>query len=159
MNTTVSMMISVLIFFFILRGQLSGMKKPLKKSGITLLLPIAFVSTSLMQLFDPSLHISGEQAILALAIGMIVSIPLIATTGFEVRGGNTFIKRNKTVFALLLLLFALRFVAIALITSIDPSTLGFLCNLFTLGYIVTWRVASFVKFRGIRAFGGLRNHA
>ena len=60
MNSTVSIMISALIFFFILRGQLSGMSKPLKKSGITLLLPILYISTSFMQLFDRSLHIHGR---------------------------------------------------------------------------------------------------
>lgn len=75
MNSTVSMMISALIFFFILRGQLSGMNKPLKRSGITLLLPILYISTSFMQLFDPSLHIREEQVIIALLIGMVVSIP------------------------------------------------------------------------------------
>ena len=85
MNSTVSLMISALIFFFILRGQLSGMHKPLKKSGVTLLLPILYISTSLMQLFDPSLHIREEQVIIALLIGMIISIPLIVTTNFEVQ--------------------------------------------------------------------------
>ncbi|MDU0202555.1 CcdC protein domain-containing protein [Paenibacillus sp. MAH-36] len=150
MNSTVSMMISALIFFFILRGHLSGMNKPLKKSGVTLLLPILYISTSFTQLFDPSLHIREEQVILALLIGMVVSIPLILTTNFEVRdNGNTFIKRNKTVFVLLVVIFALRFLAVATIKSIDPSTLSFMCNLFTFGYIATWRITSYVKFRGV----------
>ncbi|KRE56792.1 CcdC protein domain-containing protein [Paenibacillus sp. Soil750] len=150
MNSTVSMIISALIFFFILRGQLSGMSKPLKKSGITLLLPILYISTSLMQLFDPSLHIHEGQVIIALLIGIIVSIPLIVTTNFEVRdNGNTYIKRNKTVFVLLIVIFALRFLAIATINSIDPSTLSFMCNLMTFGYIATWRIISFIKFRGV----------
>lgn len=150
MNSTVSLMISALIFFFILRGQLSGMRKPLKKSGVMLLLPILYISTSLMQLFDPSLHIREEQVIIALLIGMIVSIPLIVTTNFEVRDdGNTFIKRNKTVFVLLIVIFALRFLAIATIKSIDPSTLSFMCNLMTFGYIATWRIISFIKFKGV----------
>ncbi|MCY9670697.1 cytochrome c biogenesis protein CcdC [Paenibacillus alginolyticus] len=150
MNSTVSMMISALIFFFILRGQLSGMRKPLKTSGVTLLLPILYISTSLMQLFDPSLHIREEQVIIALLIGMIVSIPLILTTNFEVRdNGNTFIKRNKTVFVLLIVIFALRFLAIATIKSIVPSTLSFMCNLITFGYIATWRIISFIKFRSV----------
>ncbi|CAN7503932.1 DUF1453 family protein [Paenibacillus sp. LjRoot153] len=150
MNSTVSMIISALIFFFILRGQLSGMSKPLKKSGITLLLPILYISTSLMQLFDPSLHIHEGQVIIALLIGIIVSIPLIVTTNFEVRdNGNTYIKRNKTIFVLLIVIFALRFLAIATINSINPSTLSFMCNLMTFGYIATWRIISFIKFRGV----------
>ncbi|MZQ85846.1 DUF1453 family protein [Paenibacillus sp. 5J-6] len=150
MNSTVSMMISALIFFFILRGQLSGMNKPLKKSGISLLLPILYISTSFMQLFDPSLHIREEQVIIALVIGMVVSIPLILTTNFEVRdNGSTFIKRNKTVFVLLIVIFVLRFLVVATIKSIDPSTLSFMCNLVTFGYISTWRITSYLKFRGV----------
>ncbi|MBP1964583.1 CcdC protein domain-containing protein [Paenibacillus aceris] len=150
MNSTVSLLISALIFFFILRGQRSGMYKPLKKSGITLLLPILYISTSFMQLFDPSLHIGEEQVIIALLIGMMVSIPLIMTTNFEVReNGSTFIKRNKTVFVLLIVIFALRFIAIATIHSIEPGTLSFMCNLITFGYIATWRIVSFIKFRNV----------
>jgi membrane protein CcdC involved in cytochrome C biogenesis len=150
MNSTVSMMISALIFFFILRGQLSGMSKPLKKSGITLLLPILYISTSLMQLFDPTLHINEGQVILSLLLGIIISIPLIVTTNFEVRdNGSTFIKRNKTVIVLLIMIFALRFLAIGTIHAIDPSTLSFMCNLMTFGYIATWRIVSFIKFRGV----------
>ena len=81
---------------------------------------------------------------------MVVSIPLIVTTNFEIRdNGNTFIKRNKTVFVLLIVIFALRFLAIATIKSIDPSTLSFMCNLMTFGYIATWRIISFIKFRGV----------
>lgn len=150
MNSTVSMLISALIFIFILRGQLSGMNKPLEKSGFKLLLPILYISTSLMQLFDPSLQIHEGQVIIALLIGIMVSIPLIVTTNFEVRDhGNTFIKRNKIVFVLLIVIFALRFIAIATIHSIDPSTLSFMCNLITFGYIATWRIVSFIKFRGV----------
>lgn len=152
MNSTISMMISALIFFFILRGQLSGMRKPLKKSGVTLLLPILFISTSLTQLFDPSLHIREGQVIIALLIGVVVSIPLIVTTNFEVRdNGDTFIKRNKTVFVLMIVIFALRFLAVAMIHAVDPSTLSFMCNLVTFGYIATWRITSFIKFRGVRS--------
>ncbi|MFD0698548.1 CcdC protein domain-containing protein [Paenibacillus sp. GCM10027628] len=150
MNSTVSLIISVAIFFFIIRGQLSGMKAPIKKAGITLLLPILYISTSLFQLFDPTLHIQQGQVILALLVGMVVSIPLILTTNFEVRAsGDTFIKRNKTVFVLLIVIFALRFVVVATVKTIDPSTLSFMCNLVTLGYIATWRIVSFMKFRSV----------
>ncbi|WP_310194527.1 CcdC protein domain-containing protein [Bacillus sp. 3255] len=148
MNSTISMAVSAVIFFFILRGQWSGMRKPLGKSGAALLLPIVYISTSFMQLFDPSLHIREEQVILSLIVGMIISIPLIKTTNFEVHdNGETFIKRNHTVFVLLIAIFALRFIAIATIHAIEPSTLSFMCNLITFGYIAAWRVASFVKFR------------
>ncbi|CAG7653908.1 CcdC protein domain-containing protein [Paenibacillus allorhizosphaerae] len=148
MNATVSLAISILIFFLIIRGQLRGMQKPLKKSGVGLLLPIAYISTSLFQLMDPSLHIREDQVLLSVLIGAVISIPLIWTTNFEVKGtGDAFIKRSKAVFVILIGVFALRFVFVAGFKLIDPGTLGFMCNLVTLSYIALWRIGSFVKFR------------
>ncbi|WP_373462715.1 CcdC protein domain-containing protein [Paenibacillus sp. V4I3] len=37
----------------------------------------------------------------------------------------------------------------ATIKSIDPSTISFMCNLMTFGYIATWRIISFIKFKGV----------
>ncbi|MCZ8522035.1 MULTISPECIES: CcdC protein domain-containing protein [Paenibacillus] len=142
------MIISALIFILILRGHVRGMRKPLNPSGVTLLLPILYISTSLTQLFDPRLHIEQGQVLVALLIGIVLAIPLIVTTNFEVRGnGDTFIKRSRAVFVLFITIFALRFLVIATVQSIDPSTLSFMCNLATLGYIATWRIVSFIKFR------------
>ncbi|TXK81482.1 CcdC protein domain-containing protein [Paenibacillus sp. N3.4] len=148
MNATVSLAISILIFVLILRGQLRGMQTPIKKSGIPLLLPILYISTSLLQLMDPNLRVQGQQVFLALFIGLVISIPLILTTNFEVRNnGSAFIKRNKVVFMILITVFALRFIFVSLVPTSDSSTLAFLCNLVTLSYIVIWRSVSFMKFR------------
>lgn len=148
MNATTSMIMSVVIFFLIMRGQWQGMHKPIKKSGLTLLLPIVFISTSLFQLFDPTLRIQEAHVLISLLLGLVISVPLIATTNFEVRdNGDTFIKRSKAVFIILIAVFALRFVFVANVKLINPSTLGFLCNLVTLSYIVSWRLVSFIKFR------------
>ncbi len=97
---------------------------------------------------DPNLHLQSGQVLIALLIGLVFSIPLIRTTNFEVReNGAAFIQRNKTVFVILIVVFALRFVFVANVKLIDPSTLGFLCNLVTLSYVACWRIVSFVKFR------------
>ncbi|NEW04756.1 DUF1453 family protein [Paenibacillus sp. SYP-B3998] len=150
MNATVSLVISILIFFLIMRGQLRGMQKPLKKSGIPLLLPILYISTSLFQLLDPTMHIQREQVIISLLLGLVISVPLILTTNFEIRGnGELFIKRSRIVFVLLIVIFALRFVFVANYKLIDPSTLGFMCNLITLSYVTVWRLVSFMKFRSL----------
>ncbi|NQX71451.1 DUF1453 family protein [Paenibacillus alba] len=147
MNATISLCISILIFLMILRGLMRGMHKPIKKTGIPLLLPILYISTSLFQLFDPKLHIQGNQAITAILIGLVVAIPLIITTNFEVRSDGTYFKNNKTVIVILIGIFALRFVFVETITSMDASTLAFFFNLVTFSYIVVWRLASFTKFR------------
>ncbi|OPH62066.1 ccdc protein [Paenibacillus ferrarius] len=147
MNATVSLCISILIFLMILRGLMRGMHKPIKKTGSPLLLPILYISTSLFQLFDPKLHIQGNQAITAILIGLVVAVPLIITTNFEVRSDGTYFKNNKTVIIILIGIFALRFVFVETITSMDASTLAFFFNLVTFSYIVVWRLVSFTKFR------------
>ncbi|WP_028562798.1 CcdC protein domain-containing protein [Paenibacillus pinihumi] len=150
MNPTISLIISGLIFILIIRGQFRGMNKPLGKSGITLLLPILYISTSLTQLLDPRLAITGSQVVIAVLIGVAVSIPLIFTTSFEARGdGKVYIKRNNAVFVILVIVFGLRFLLLETIHSIDPGTLGFVFNLVTLSYIAIWRSVSFVKFRSV----------
>ncbi|WP_088832504.1 CcdC protein domain-containing protein [Paenibacillus tyrfis] len=153
MNATVSLGISVLIFLLIIRGQFRGMSTPIKKPGISLLLPILYISTSLFQLMDPNLHLQSGQVLIALLIGLVISVPLIMTTNFEVReNGAAFIKRNKIVFVILIVVFALRFVFVGTVKVIDPSTLGFLCNLVTFGYVACWRIVSFIKFRNVLKF-------
>ncbi|WP_018759135.1 CcdC protein domain-containing protein [Paenibacillus terrigena] len=147
-----SMFISMIIFFFILRGLQRGMNSPIAKSGLPLVLPILYISTSMLQLLDPNLHIQSEQLLIAALAGMVLSIPLILTTNFEVReAGNTFIKCNKLMFLLLITIFALRFIAIATVKGMDPGTLSFLLNFMTFSYIVCWRVACFVKFHNVRS--------
>ncbi|MEK8132417.1 CcdC protein domain-containing protein [Paenibacillus filicis] len=148
MNTTISLLISLAIFVLIIRGQFRGMQKPMGKSGISLLIPILYISTSLFQLMDPTLHLSQGEVLTALLIGLCVSIPLIAMTNFEVRpNGDTFIKRGRGVLIFLIAVFALRFILVFSIQSIDSGALGFIANLVTLSYIAVWRSASFLKFR------------
>ena len=146
------MFISMIIFFFIFRGLQRGINSPIAKSGIPLVLPILYISTSLLQLLDPSLHIQSEQLLIAALAGMVLSIPLILVTNFEVReAGHIFIKCNKLMFLLLIAIFAFRFVAITTVKGIDPSTLSFLLNFMTFSYIVCWRIVCFVKFHKLRA--------
>ncbi|MEW9699500.1 CcdC protein domain-containing protein [Paenibacillus sp. SI8] len=148
MNSTISLGISLVIFILIMRGQLRGTKTPIAKSGIALLLPILYISTSLLQLTDPRLHLQAAEVFIALLLGLVISLPLIAVTKFEVReDGNTYFKRDNRVFVILIAIFALRFIVVATIHAIDPSTLGFLSNLVTLSYLATWRIVTFIKFR------------
>ncbi|UKS29744.1 cytochrome c biogenesis protein CcdC [Paenibacillus sp. HWE-109] len=149
MNSTVSLSISILIFILILRGQFRGTQKPIKRSGTPLLLPILYISTSLFQLFDPKLHIQSVQVITALAIGIVVAIPLIMTTKFEVKADGTYFKRSKAVIVILIAIFAFRFVLMETITNMDASTLAFFFNLVTLSYIAVWRMVTFSKFRRV----------
>ncbi|MFX3635853.1 MAG: CcdC protein domain-containing protein [Candidatus Pristimantibacillus sp.] len=150
MDASSSMMISLVVFVLIMRGQFKGMNRPIKKSGITLLLPILYISTSLLQVMDPNLHIQETQVALSLLLGMMIALPLIFTTNFEVRdNGGTFIKRNKTIFILLMVIFVIRLIFVGFFKGIEPSTLGFMSSLTTFSYVACWRLVSFIKFRSV----------
>ncbi|WP_246096081.1 CcdC protein domain-containing protein [Paenibacillus sinopodophylli] len=148
MNPIESISISLAIFILILLGLSRGMRKPIKKSGIRLLLPIAYISTSLLQLLDPELYVSSKQLFISIMIGFVISLPLIATTNFVKReNGDTFIQSTWLIFALLTVLFMLRIILIPQIHSVDQSTLAVLSSIVMVSYITVWRSVSFVKFR------------
>ncbi|MGO4544957.1 CcdC protein domain-containing protein [Paenibacillus sp. 2TAB23] len=148
MNPIESFSISLAIFILIVLGLSRGMRKPIHKSGIRLLLPIAYISMSMFQLLDPTIQVSPKQLWISILIGLIISIPLIATTNFVKReNGETFIQRSRLIFALLAGVFIVRIIMISQIHSIDQSTLSFLTSMVMVCYITVWRTASFVKFR------------
>lgn len=148
-----SFTISFLIVVLILRGVIQGSKKPLHESGRRLLIPILYISSSLFELFDPSLVLTSGRVISSIAIGAVLSIPLIMVTQFERKSdGKMYYTRNVSLYVLIVVTFSIRFFDFMLITGIDPKTLGFLNNLVALSYIAIWRIASFIKFHNSKSF-------
>ncbi|MFK7693544.1 CcdC protein domain-containing protein [Paenibacillus sp. HJGM_3] len=154
MNATMSAGMSALIFVVIVLAVFKGMKKPVKGSGARLLLPIVFVSSSLLQLLNPELHVQGWPLLLAAAAGAVVALPLIAATNFEARSGAVYFRQSNVIFALLGAIFALRIVLMFTMTSMNPDALGLIFNVATVSYIAVWRIASFSKFRKVQSGRG-----
>lgn len=150
MNVAMSAGLSALIFFVIVLSVFKGMKKPVKGSGARLLLPIVFVSTSLLQLLNPELHVQSLPLLLAAAVGAVVALPLIAVTNFEARSGTVYFKISYVIFVFLGAIFALRLVLMFTMTSLNPDALGFIFNVATISYIAVWRIACFSKFRKVQ---------
>jgi membrane protein CcdC involved in cytochrome C biogenesis len=148
----ISLTISLLIVVLILRGVIQGSKKPLHESGRKSLIPILYISTSLFELFDPSLVLTSGRMISSIAIGAILSIPLILVTQFERKSdGKMYYKRNVSLYVLIIVIFSIRFFDFLFISGIDPKTLGFLNNVVALSYIAIWRMASFIKFHNSKS--------
>ncbi|MFC3749674.1 CcdC protein domain-containing protein [Paenibacillus sp. GCM10012306] len=152
-----SLTISLLIIVLILRGVIQGSKKPLHESGRRLLIPVLYISSSLFELFDPTLVLTSGRIISSIAIGAILSIPLILVTQFERKSdGKMYYKRNVSLYVLIIVIFSLRLLDFLFISGIDPKTLGFLNNVFTLTYIAIWRMASFIKFHNAKSISSKR---
>ncbi|WP_339199989.1 CcdC protein domain-containing protein [Paenibacillus sp. FSL P4-0176] len=96
-------------------------------------MPILYISTSLFELFDPALVITTGRIISSVAIGAILSIPLILVTQFERKSdGWMYYKRNVSLYVFIVVIFGIRFFDFMFITDIDPKTLGFLNNVIAL---------------------------
>lgn len=148
-----TLILSVLIAALILRGVIRGSRIPLHESGRKLLIPILYISSSLFELFDPSLVLTSGRVIFALAAGVILALPLIIVTRFERRSdGRMYYVRSTWLYTLVVVIFVVRYLDYFFALGIDLKTLGFLNNLIALSYIAIWRIGSFVKFRQVRSF-------
>jgi membrane protein CcdC involved in cytochrome C biogenesis len=138
------------------------MRKPIKGKGFKLLLPmlifIIFIPLATLQILFPKngspmnmgLLPSWMEIILALGLGMILSIPMVMTTNYEVREDNQIYSKKSTAFMYALIgLIIIRFALKSYFSSIDPLTLSFLSMILAFGYVGVWRIVSFIKFRKI----------
>ena len=147
-----SLIISLVVLVLILRGVIQGSKKSLHESGRKILIPILYISTSLFELFDPTLVLTTSRMVSFIGVGAVMSIPLILLTQFERKtDGKMYYKRNVSLYVLIVVIFSIRFFDFLFISGIDPKTLGFLNNVLTLTYIAIWRIASYIKFRNAKS--------
>ncbi|WP_427050670.1 CcdC protein domain-containing protein [Paenibacillus sp. TC-CSREp1] len=148
----ISLSISLLIVVLILRGVIQGSQKPLHESGRKLLIPILYISTCLFELFDPALVLTSGRVLGSLAMGAVLSIPLILVTSFERRSdGYMYYEKNITLYLLIIVIFFIRYLDLLFMTDIDSKTMGFLNNLVALSYIGIWRIASYLKFQHVKS--------
>jgi membrane protein CcdC involved in cytochrome C biogenesis len=125
-----------------------SMYRPIRGSGLRLLVPIMFLVPGLSLILNSGLLVPMWAYGLALGLGMVLSIPLIWTTNYEVREHNLiYAKKNWG--------FVFAFVGIVLfrlllrkeLTGIDPQGKLALFMMVAFGYIIPWRIVSFLKFR------------
>ncbi|RAV21788.1 CcdC family protein [Paenibacillus contaminans] len=147
-NSTLFMIVAV--FGLILWRRTRAMRVPMKGSGLRLVLPPIFMSIGFVQLSSPDIHVTLEEALVTIALGLLLSIPMIVTTNYEIReDGNIYAKRSKAFIAALAGLLVIRLALRNYIGGIDQATMLFLFFLLAVCYIVPWRIVSFVKYRSV----------
>ncbi|WP_409341361.1 CcdC family protein [Paenibacillus sp. MBLB4367] len=153
----------ILIFGLVLWRRTRAMRVPIKGSGIRIFLPLLFMSFGFLQLSNPDIHVTVAEAAVTVALGLLLSVPMILTTNYELReDGNIYAKRSKAFVAALAGLLIIRLGLRSYIGGIDQSTLIFLFFLLAVCYLVPWRVASFVKYRSVlrmKTTGGVGSDA
>ncbi|WEK54426.1 MAG: cytochrome c biogenesis protein CcdC [Candidatus Cohnella colombiensis] len=125
-----------------------SMYRPIRGSGIRLLIPLLFMLPAVSLLFNPDVNEPAWSFGAALALGIVFSIPLIWTTNYEVREDKLiYAKKNWGFIVAFLGIVIFRFALRQELSSIDPQGQMALFMMVAFGYIIPWRVVSFIKFR------------
>jgi len=98
----------------------------------------------------PSVHMTSIEILVSVLFGMLLSIPLIYTTQYEVReDGKIYAKKSLGFVVALILIFVIRRIVNSLFPGIDALTLNALSIISLFVYVGLWRVVSFNKFRKV----------
>jgi membrane protein CcdC involved in cytochrome C biogenesis len=128
-----------------------AMVRPIQGSGIKIVLPILYL-LPLVSLFSQiPLQVKIWEIGVAALIGVLLAVPLVLTTNYEVRqDGKIYAQKNISFFVALIGVVAIRFLLKQFIADMDPASLGFLFFTVAISYVIPWRIVSFVKFRKVK---------
>jgi membrane protein CcdC involved in cytochrome C biogenesis len=143
--TTIIAIIMALLVIFI---RLKASKKPTSIKKI--IMPPIGMSTGFLMFVVPETHIPWSYASIAILVGILFSIPLIATSKFEYIDGQIYLKRSKGFPLILLTLLVLR---IGLHSYVEkyitlPQT-GAAFYILAFSMILPWRLVMLKRYRDV----------
>ncbi len=116
-------------------------------------MPLLFMLPGLSLMFNSNVHAPAYEWIVAAVLGIVLSIPLIWTTNYEIRDDNQiYAKKNMGFIVAFLAVIVIRFALRNYLSMVDPETLAALFMLVAFSYILPWRIVSFIKFRKLVQF-------
>jgi membrane protein CcdC involved in cytochrome C biogenesis len=140
----------VLIVALVLWRRTRSFYKPIRGDGRRILFPLLFMVPGLFLILNPNVHAPLYEWFIAAILGLILSIPLIWTTNYEVREDNQiYAKKNMGFIFAFVAVIAIRFALRSYLSMIEPQTLGALFMLVAIFYILPWRIVSYMKFRKV----------
>lgn len=141
-----STFIAIFMGLLVMVVRIKSQKKPVNAKKI-LIPPIAMSTGALMFIFE-EFRVSPLQILEAAGVGVIFSTVLIATSKFEVRDNNIYLKRSKAFFFILAGLLLVRIVG-KLVLS-DSFNVGELAGMFWIlafSMLWPWRIAMFAQYK------------
>ncbi|EFM10491.1 protein of unknown function DUF1453 [Paenibacillus curdlanolyticus YK9] len=143
--------IIIIVAALVLFRTMRNFYRPMSGTGVRLLMPILFMLPGVYVIMNPKAHAPASEWLMAVVVGVLLSIPLILTTDYEVRSDNQiYAKRNRGLIISFLAVFVIRFALRNYIDGLEPETMSALFVLVAFSYVVPWRVASYLKFRRVR---------
>ncbi|MGE6517000.1 CcdC family protein [Lysinibacillus sphaericus] len=144
-----STIMAILMGSFVMVIRMRASKKPTNEKKI-IIPPIAMSSGAFMFLFE-QFRVPPMQVLEAAAVGMVFSTILIATSKFEVKGHDIYLKRSKAFVFILMGLLIFRVVAkIILSNAIDVGELAGMFWILAFAMLVPWRIAMLLQFIKIK---------
>ncbi|TVX97159.1 CcdC protein domain-containing protein [Cohnella terricola] len=146
--------IVILVAVLIIWRRTRGMYRPIQGSGFRLLRPLLFLVPCLFLIVNPKAHAPAWEWIAAIGIGGLLSLPLILTTNYERRADQQiYTVKSIGFFVSFICVLAVRFILRDYLSGIDQETMYSLFMTVLIGYVVPWRIASYLKFRKLYLSG------
>ena len=140
---------AIFMAVFVMFVRLRSQKKPVNEKKI-IIPPIAMSTGALMFIFE-EFRVAPIQIIEASALGILFSLLLIATSKFEVRDQDIYMKRSKAFIFILVGLLVLRIILkLVLSNSLDIGELGGMFFILAWSMIIPWRLAMLVQFKKLK---------
>lgn len=147
--TSLGIVISLFMATMVILIRLRASKKPVNVRRIVA--PPLFMSTGFAMFHFPEASTPLFYDIVALAVGMMFSIPLILTSKFELVGQDVYLKRSRAFFGILLALLVIRFaVKLWIGDTFTPTQTAGLFFILAYGMIVPWRIAMLYMYRQLQ---------
>lgn len=140
----------LVIFGLILWRRTRAMVRPIKGSGLRILLPLLYMSPAFSMVIQPSVHMTSIEIVVSVIFGIILSVPLIYTTGYEIReDGKIYAKKSIGFVIALITVFIIRRLVTYFLPGIDALTLNALSIISLFVYVGLWRIISYTKFKKV----------
>jgi len=140
--------IVILVAGLVLWRRTRSFYRPIRGNGSRLLYPMLYMLPGVFLLLNEQVHAPYYEWIVSAVLGLLLSIPLIWTTSYEVREDNQiYAKKNMGFIFAFLAVLAIRFTLRSYLSMIDPQTLAALFMVVAFSYIIPWRIVSYLKFR------------
>ena len=140
---------AIFMAVFVMFVRLRSQKKPVNEKKI-IIPPIAMSTGALMFIFE-EFRVAPLQIIEASALGIVFSLVLIATSKFEVRDQEIYMKRSKAFVFILVGLLILRIILKLIFSnSLDVGELGGMFFILAWSMIIPWRLAMLVQFKKLK---------
>ncbi|BDH61749.1 protein CcdC [Lysinibacillus sp. PLM2] len=143
-----STLMAIIMGTFVMFARMRSQKKPVNAKKI-LIPPIAMSTGALMFIFE-EFRISPIQILEAVVVGVIFSTILIATSKFEIRENEIYMKRSKAFFFIFIVLIIGRSILkVILSDAFDVGELAGMFWILAFSMLLPWRIAMLVKFKKI----------